>query len=266
MDTSEKISVNLIVADVVQQNGDTAFKDKSRGYYVGRIQAGLEKLAITTYYDDVTLDLFDWKAGWVNAGKYNLLLPPNCFDLKKIYLFKGQCQCNKKGCNDCRKVFGGDFVKVNYKVNYNRFGGSDRATADITEDSWRDPELQRGRQIPYRLYYGNVQNGVLALSENSEHYENVRLIYKGFGGTIGNEPVIPREFREALIDFTLEQFYAWKKSTDRNYRTDWMDINNKLNSADPINPGSWLIAKRVAIRLQSWKRDAINNYQSNYEF
>src|ERR1017187_7065157 len=84
MNSSEKVSMNLILADVLQFVDDAGFwKGFAEGWYLSQVQSSLEKLALTTFFDVRTADR--------KLPKLSLqdTMPKDCFNIREMYAWNG---------------------------------------------------------------------------------------------------------------------------------------------------------------------------------
>ncbi len=250
MNSADFVSMNQILSDVLMMTDDENLrKGITKGYYVSQMQQAIEELAFDTFFDEVTDDIkFDSEF----STRLNLEMPNNVFNIREMYLFNGAC-CTPESS-----------VIVHWKRQFNNSQGGTAFTAKrVTGNrSQRDPIYPTDNTNPEfpssNLYYANVQNGLIMFSSNCQGFTHLRLVYNGTGGAIGDEPIIPRFLRQAVIDFTVEKAYSVLKAKDsRKYRILWGDVAAKLN--DPRN-GTWVNAERRIKSLDTWARDEMKEW------
>tara|TARA_Y100000814_G_scaffold96598_2_gene66904 strand:+ start:12308 stop:13051 length:744 start_codon:yes stop_codon:yes gene_type:complete len=241
MNTGDFISVNNLLADILTFVNDDTMRNHgfNRGYYVSGIQKALEALALETYFDVRTEDKTFPKE------KLATEIPKGAFNIREIYIYNGEL-CKPKS-----------FAIVQWKRLYNNKGKGDKGTAKrLDTRSSRDPFFPLDSTAS-GVYYANIQNGTLMFSSNCKGFDYLRIVYNGMGGAIGDEPIIPRLFREAIVDYVVERCFRALKAKDRAYRPLWSDAYQILN--DPKN-GSWINAERKIKSLNTWQRDTMQEY------
>lgn len=269
MDTSDKISVNLLLADILSFVDDESTRGHgfNKGYYISGIQKAVEELAYDTFFDVQTEDIL-----LKEENKKNLAveMPLNAFNIREMYLFNCCCSSDDNGVCGCCKP--SSSVIVHWKRLYNNRGKGSAYTAkrvDRGRDN-KDPfynsdgDIGTSTSPPNNLYYANVQNGLIMLSSNSTGYTHLRLVYNGTGGAIGDEPVIPRFLRNAIVDYVVERTLRALSAKDRvRWRVLWGDSYARLN--DEKN-GSWIKAERRIKTLDTWKRDTMREYTGRMNY
>ena len=245
MNSNDFLTVNQILSDVLVNVDDEDFKKGfTKGFYVSKIQQCLEELAFDTFYQEITKDLP------FPTTQLTMQLPTNCFNIREIYLFNGDC------CTPQTSVI------VHWKRLYNNSQGGPAYTAKQKENMRRDPYYKPWGWANNAIdkattYFANIQNGLLMFSSNSSHYNHVRLVYNGMGGDVGDSPVIPRFMRQAVIDWVSEKFWRALKAKNPRVRPIWMDYYNILN--DP-KIGSWKRAQDRMKQMDTWEKDSMAQY------
>lgn len=250
MEFAGDVSVNELLADILIQSHDEDLRSGfTKGYYISQIQRAVEDLGYDIFFQTITRDFK------MDKKKLILKMPNGSFNIREIYLFNGDC-CSKDGS-----------VIVHWKRLFNNLPGGTTHTAKRKEnntgqtDPIFDPFIRDFAFIPpTNLYYANIQNGTIMFSSNCADFDNIRLVYNGVGTEdIGDEPVIPRIIREAVIDFVLESIFRAKYAKDRTFRAQWSDAYNKYHN--PVD-GSKIRAERRVKKLGSWKREGLKESQS----
>ena len=139
METADKVSVNLVLADILSFVDDESTRSHgfNRGYYISGIQKGVEELAYDTFFDVVTKDIL-----LLEENKKNLAveMPPNAFNIREMYLFNCTCkdsdtdEDSPHGC--CSPA---NSVIVHWKRLYNNRGKGPDYTA-LRQDRGRDTQ------------------------------------------------------------------------------------------------------------------------------
>ena len=251
MNSNDFLTVNQILADLLINVDDEDFKKGfTKGFYVSKVQQALEELAFDTFYQEMTKDL-DFP-----TEQLNMPLPTNCFNIREIYLFSGEC------CEPSNSVI------VHWKRLYNNSQGGKFYTAKKKQGMNPDPffnttGFSNNTTDASTTYFANIQNGLLMFSSNSASYEKVRLVYNGMGGEIGDEPVIPRFLRQAVIDWSSEQFWRAMKAKNPRLRPIWADIYNVLYDD---RKGSWKRAQDRLKQMDTWEKDSMREYLGRMNF
>ena len=272
MDTADKVSVNLLLADILSFVNDESMREHgfNKGYYISGVQKAVEELGYDTFFDVQTTDLLLKEENKKNLA---VMMPTNCFNIREMYLFKCTCKDGETqedashGC--CSPA---SSVIVHWKRLYNNAGKGDGYTAKRV-DRGRDQrdaffnvdgDVSTLSVPPTNLHYGNVQNGMIMLSINARAFTHLRLVYNGSGGNIGDEPVIPRFLRTAVVDYVTERTLRTLAARDPGrWRLLWSDTFARLT--DDRN-GSWIKAERRIKMLDTWKRDSTREYTGRMNF
>ena len=246
MNTNDFVSLDIILADVLQMCGDESTRINPKGWYVSQVQKALEELSIDTFWNERTVD--------VPLDKVLLQtdIPENMFNPREIYLWSGDC-CSPETS-----------VTVHYKRHHNNkpgVGGT-RHTAHRKDNGVYDPFFSPFRDTPGHapvsgLFYANIQNGVMMFSSNSAQYDMVRFVGNAYGGNIGDAPIIPRFLREAAVDWVVEKYLRARYNRDVQYRVRWMDADSKLNRP---YVGTWAKAKKRVKSMDTWELTSMKEY------
>lgn len=249
--SNDFVSPENILADVLPLVGDLDFrKGLTKGWYISQVQSAIERLALDTYFNVVTGDFVFPK------DKLQDLLPPDCFNIREMYLWSGECctpQCS---------------VIVHYKRLYNNKPGGAGYTALRKEGGSQqsDPFYQPfmlGFSLfngDRNLHYANIQNGLIMFSSNCASWGNYRIVYNGMGGVFGEQPIIPRMLRDVVIDFVIERVYrAMTAREPRLYRVLQQDAYERLFNRQV---GTFWEAQRRVASLDGWMKDAYAEYSN----
>ena len=171
-------------------------------------------------------------------------LPAGAFNIREIYVYDGEI---------CKPTA---FRIVHWKRNYNNKGNGSDATAKRLPTREADFIYPKDSELT-GLLYANVQNGVIMFSSGCKDYSFLRIVYNGMAGAIGDEPVIPRIYRQAIVDYVVERCFRALKVKDRTFRTHWADAYQVLT--DPKN-GTWIKAERRAKSLHTFQGDTLREY------
>lgn len=298
MRSTSFISTEEVVAEAVEALNDADFTHGiGRSYYELIVHRTIEELALSTFFQRVTQDIFNWNS----CGNFTFDLPKNMFNLREIYFFNSSCDKNRGSdccsgscspCNDCvdgtppvvcgdggtagtglgvncasccnEKTCWSDFVTGYWKRQFNRFGESGIKTAERTQFYY---ESNRGYDSTVRhtrgnLVYFGVQNGQICVSDSGKCFKNVRLVANGFGTDNCELPIIPRELRNVCVDSLkvkgCQRLMLLYPEYKQMYQVYSADLNGSGNA-----PGSRLQAERFVKSLNSKQREDYNKYYSN---
>jgi len=248
MNSGDFVSINNLLADILIFVNDETMRNHglNRGYYISGIQKALEALSLETFFDIRTEDKDFPKK------KLAIEMPEGAFNIREIYLYNGEL---------CKPS---SFVNVYWKRLYNNKGDGDKGTAKrLNSRQPSDPFFPHDSAGSTSLYYANIQNGTLMFSSACSSHDYVRIVYNGMGGAIGDEPVLPRMFRQAIVDFVVERCFRALKARDRGFRPMWADAFQVLT--DPKN-GSWIKAERKVKSMHTWQRDTMFEYLGSMNY
>lgn len=244
MDTSEKVSPNDILSRVLVYLDDEGYTHGiTPGFYMDTVMRALESFAINSQMFVVTKDIP------FPTDKLIIDLPKDCFNIRELYLHNGVC---------CEP--GNDSVIVWWKRDYNNSQGGDGYTAMRKEnqvpDPFMNPFLIQGGTNNYKnLYYANAENGLLMFGSKCNSFKYFRIVYNSMGGNIGDEPMIPRLIREAVVDKVTVDAATALCAKDKNKYVPLLQIaKNRLEGQRGGAEGSWDIALRMIRKMGGWKR------------
>jgi hypothetical protein len=240
----ELLPVDYIISDVLVRCDDEATrKGLTKGFYINLVNQALDKLAMTSFYnEEPPMDVpMPTNLRWQ--------LPTNFFNIQQLYAFNGDCCTPTSSTN------------IYFKRNFNNAPNGQGYTALNTANNQGYPD-------PYfwywdynidggdanNLLFANVQNGFLMFSSACVGYSNFRVIYNGFGGVIGDKPMIPRPLREVVIDLVVKE--AFEIMQVRNPKSVYGALidrakDNLYNKAT----GSWWQAQIFVRQSDNWKKN-----------
>lgn len=260
------ISPNEILSDVLKLADDESFKDNSEGYYISLIQQSLQELAFDTFFDERTC-FFD------TPENLQLEMPLGAFNIRGIYLYNGS-ECVFSNAQNV-------YWKRNFFTKGNGFLAKDQGNNnnDIFYQNRRlpsrivgtDPSLRRAGDINSsinRVYYYNVQNGLIMFSSNIRTFAKVAIVFNGTGGDIGEAVFIPQFFREAVKSWVLGNVYMTKMAKSQGpdlnkWQTLWSINDAKLNA--PYT-GIWEKAELRIKSMDSKAREDMKEYVSKLDY
>lgn len=249
MDLSPKsfVTIDQILSDVLKTVGDSDFKLNSKGWYTSQIQQALEELSFDTFFNE-------YNSSYDVPSDLRLELPEGAFNIRQIFLFNGDdCDCTiEKRAN------------VWFKRNFINGEGGRGFVARNTYSNDNDVFHGKGpSKIPSNLHFYSIQNGMIMLSENCLNYKRIMLVYNGVSCNIGDVPVVPIFFRQAVKDWVLVKALEIKASdvAGTNMYSHWAGMLNRVdNSLNKPYDGSWAKAEYRSKQLNHKERQDIKEY------
>lgn len=250
MNSNSFVSANHIIANVAKTVGDDKFRmGFSLGWYRSQIQDALQELAFDTFYETITLD-------YDVPDNLRLEFPPNVFNPKEIYVYNGDGCCTPSNSQI-----------VHWKRQFNNKGKGDGYTSRVKEGGHNQSpfvanlsDWDNDHSIGGTKYFYNIQNGTIMFSSSCRGFRKVRLIVNGMGGAIGEIPVIPRFFEQAIKDWVKERFYEAMIHRDpRLYKPLFESARDQRVN---MRNGTWKDARLRISRMDSLQKDDLNEYIS----
>lgn len=199
------LSVENILANVLEEINEFDYRNVSRGWFIDKIQSALEELS----FDAMFVELFDDYA--FPSDTLKLKLPVNAFNLKEVYVYNGGLGQPSSG-----------FDKVWWKRNVRRIFDGDYSARMKPEN---DPIYgdKPATDVENRLYC-NCVNGIIDFSISCSSYGFVRIVYNGTYAPFAEVPFIPPMFKQYVHSFLVERYYRVMKGRDyRTYGVMWKD-------------------------------------------
>ena len=249
MNAHDFITVNNTLYDVLWQCEDEGYIKRSRGWYVSQVRRALEELAFDTFFDEQVRD-YD-----LDGTKLALEMPEGAFNIHDIFLFNASC-CSP--ATSVRVYWKRNMTNRGYGSNYTARHQGDGSLAGSVNNHLEDDPYFNKTMLSGSEYYANIQNGIIMFSSNSASYSRVRLVFNGIGSDIGDAPIIPRFFREAVVAFVVEKYYYWyrvKNKDEKASRLLWTDAYGKLQV-------HWEKAENRIKMMDKWERDSMEEYFS----
>jgi len=238
------VSIENILSDVLLEVEDEDHKLFTPGYYVHLIQSALTELSLDSFF--LTL----WKDFDFPSDTLSITMPEGAFNIRQVFVF------------DSENCAVGDMREVHYKRLYQTKGANYGYTAKNKDgnDDYFMVDYSRSESI---LFF-SLQNGKVLFSSSCADYSKVRLVYNGVQTNIGDVPIIPLPFRQAIIDWVVEKvFRRLKPQNSRKYRPLWSDVYNTLYA--PFT-GTWDRAIRRAKDLDSKVKEDYFEYFSKMNY
>ena len=256
------VTPDQILADVLKVVNDSGHKTNTKGWYISQMQQALEELSFDTFFD-VRYDTFDV------PENLRLEMPKGSFNLRRVHLLSGDACTIENSVPVYRKR---DFINGKsgngyaaddhwdnshdpfHKKRSTRHSNNRSATNNI-----RSTEFSTYNQ----LYYFSIQNGLLMLSESCRRFPKIMLEFNGVMTDIGDQPVIPQFFRQAVKDWVIVKALGEKMTEtigtiDYNH---WAGMYNRYNeSLNRPYEGSWAKAEYRAKQLNAKDRRDYKEY------
>lgn len=256
---SEVVSVDMVVRDILIRVDDEHLrKGLTKGYYVSLVNKALERLAITTFYNqEPVLDV-------PMPANFRWQLPDNFFNIQELYAWNGDCCDVKTSANIYWKR---NFNNAPNGKGYTALNKGYQQSADTFfygpfpggEGVMSFPQNTVNGVNGDNLLYANVQNGWLMFSSACQGYSNFRIIYNGYGGVIGNKPAVPRPLRKVVTDLCV--LSAFRTLMVRFPKSGYGgSINDCKDELYNKSTGSWWEAQIFVRQADTW----INNMRELY--
>jgi len=243
--SADSVSFNDILSELLKACDDEELrKGHTLGWHKSGIQRAVEALAFESYYDDITVFVD------INTTCMTAEMPVNLFNIKQIYAFNGECVPASS-------------VKVYWKRLFNnKNGNGTNYTADRREfNASVDPYFPMS-WVSTNVFYANEQNGVIMLSSNLNAYSKLKIIGNGAGGIIGDDPVIPRVFRNVIWKWAALRFFRTEMAKGNTVAAAMYKVyDNELYGASRGRNSEWDNAVNHVKRMSTWKRESANLYQ-----
>ncbi len=235
-------SIGFIVNDSDYKKGIPS------GYYRSLIQQAMEEMSLDSLFHEVTKDYP------IDPIKLQVDKPENSFNIREIYLFNGDC------CTPTSSQI------VHYKRLFNNGTGGTAYTAKRKENDNIDPFFKPYYNsmpgVPSNLYWASEKETLIELSSNCASWQWIRFVFNGFNVAVGDEPIIPRDFRSAITDYVKVKILEIYKVRDLSYRTLWADSKLDLEGDGRRRRGSWKKACDRVKMMSTWKREEYREYFS----
>jgi hypothetical protein len=233
--SSDFLTTNDILADVLVFCNDEGYTSGlTPGWYQRRVQVALEELAMDTFFD---ASLFKDCEMPTNLRAQ---LPPGLFSLKDIFAYSGAL---------------GDPVVINpimYKDNMVVADGSLNYTAKRKE-TMSQHEFYESPTSTSGVLYASRQGNQINFSASCVGYPYYRITYTGFGSAIESIPIVPRMFRQAVIDHVTVNATRALMAKDRAKQTIYTAAALSLSK-------TWPDAEFRAQKMDPHTRDSFGEY------
>lgn len=243
---SELVSVDTLLAQIlVDTNDENLSNGFTRGWYISRMQEGLEEFSIDTLFSTQTHEILNWYNGVLEVD-----YPSGCISIKQIHLFNGDC-CTIDNS-----------VEVVWKKIYNTSGKTSGHTSRIKESGTNQNSIYQDFFKHTSVYYATLHDNVISLSPDCQSYDNIQIIYAGVKTGYGSSPIIPVFLRKFLRDYVVERYYFAAMARDRSLSYMWEVADLKLNGNGRHKKGSLKEAKLHISTMQPFERDHYLTYRN----
>ncbi len=260
MDFSRKdfVTHNEILSDVLRSVRDERYLFETPGWYISQMQQCLEELSFDSLFDEKT-QAFDL------PENLNLPMPEGCFNIIEIFLFRGDDLCSIESSANVwhkRNFFkkGTGYLARNKPGSRDPFYGHCFNINRKSEGEGRGGNFRRiGNE---NTYYYNIENGVIMFSDACKSFPKVAIKYNGTGCPIGDAPVIPLFFRQAVKDWTCEIALRNRIIDNPQIKSTWQIYDRNLNLHENFGmyKGSYYKAKRRIADMGSHERECLKEY------
>ena len=260
MDYSSLVTINDIMANVKMFVGDEDSKTFSEGWYKDQAQQALTELSL-----DAVFHIIDKEVDFPYEN-LSMAIPNGCFNLREAYGYNVDSNGNISNQHE-----------IHWKRNYRPIRNDKGYTARELASSKRgDAEAQdfsvtEGTDIynpdkiinETNVYYFNSENGNIFFSSTCKTFDKVRIVYNGTLTSIGETPVVPEIFRQAVQGWMVESCLRVLVARDRKrHQPLWAIADNRLNKRN----GLWEVAQRRAKKLDFKKLRDILKYQTRMNY
>jgi hypothetical protein len=243
---------------------DKDMKKIEPGRYQSLIQTALTELSFDTFFNKKRFD-------YPVPQDLRIELPAGTFSVAEVYAYNGPCDKPQ------------NVQKLWYKQGYFTRGGDtffakNRGAAETqdpfypsggplirdqnTQDLYRRPSV-----VNNTLFYA-VENGILMVSSSTLRFENIHILSHGSICPIGEVPLIPPLFRQAVEDFAVEAATRELLASDPRLYTMYADMNRIYTRRLDLYGynGSWHLAKQRAKSMSKGQRDDWAEYYSRWSW
>jgi hypothetical protein len=258
------LSVDNVRASIVSFCIDSEMKKISEGKYNSFIQRGLQELSFDTFFNKKRFDL-------VVPNDLHIPLPPNTFSVDQVYAYNGtECDISNAATVYHKQNYytrGNGFFAKNRGINHNDpFYNSGSGSGLLQIDPNNSSTIIREPSIADGLLYYNVENGMLMISSAVRaNYEKLHVVAYGSTCPLGEIPLIPPLFQEAIEDYACESACRQLIGEEPNtYVGLWKIYSGRLDYRG-FN-GSWYKAKQRVRSMSTGERNDFNEYLSRWSW
>ena len=245
------------MADVLSFVDDVNFRTRSEGWYESQAQQALEELSYDTKF------LTKYKPVPIPEN-LKIAIPKGMFNPQNLYVFNGdECTIHNR-------------QNVWLKRNFINSGDGNSFVARNTGNNHNDPFYQRNRMNHpgmhanrSDIHFYNIVDGTIMLSPSCRNFQNLMIVANAVSCEIGDAPIIPGEFRQAVKEWIIIQAlpHKMRESVGTADYGHWASMLQKTDVKlnDPYE-GSWIKAERRAKKLDDKYRDDLKEYLSKLNY
>lgn len=257
MEMFDNVDPNFIIRQCCTLVGDPEFKTGlTKGWYMTQLRMGLDELSWEAPFKTLTTDFTIKTDGDIDPLKLHMEMPRGIYNVMQMYVWSGDC------CEPSNSM------PVYWKRQYNNAPGGTAYTSqrkDNNNGGALDPFIPNfggtNVVVPYSLYYYNIQDGMLMVSASCAGFGNLRIVYSGTNGDIGDCVVIPRYFAKFLTDWLKWHYYQAMNA--RNPRVGFMSLVQEAYShIYDARMGSWWLASNRASKMSPKERADVAMYNA----
>lgn len=258
---NDYLSIDNIVGSVVQNLDDESTNKIHKGRYVSFVQKALQELSFDTFFNRKRMD-------FIMPHDLRIELPAGTFSVAEVYAYNGD-ECNIK---NAQKLW----YKENYFTRGNGFFAKNRGSQETKDPYYpsdgsfvRDIEtnslVRRAGEIAKESLYYSVENGILMISSAALRWQKLHVVASGSICPIGEVPMVPPFFEEAVIDFACEA--ACRQLMPRLPQI-YVGLHQIYDARLGRNNygGSWYQANKRIKRMSKGQRNDWNEYYSRWSW
>jgi len=241
------ITANEILADVITETEDYDYRLFSKGWYLSQMQQCLEELSFDTFIKTVyTDDAFP-------SASLAYSLPENTFNVKNIFVYNGALGVPT------------DSQRVLWKRGGYTTGPDSSFFAENKAGQDEDPYIAHLSQTSEDdALWASIDNGVIYFSNAAATYSYIHLRTNGTLTAIGDAPLIPQFFRQAVKLWVVLEFYRrMRKRNPRMYGSLFNATHDELYA--PFR-GKWDEALARSRTLDTKARNDLKEYLSKMNY
>lgn len=221
------LTVDDILADVLLECGDEDYRKRTKGWYIAQIKHALQELEFDTKFNEQFHDE-------IIPSNLRVPTPEGSFSMVGVWGYTGG-EFNPSYARRIHRKIGA----------YSNGGGDGYAANNVM--GMVDDQVANDTVGSVKYFY-SVQNGALILSDECVVFTKVRMTYKGFTKSIMNVAVIPPMIREAVVGYTVVNFFKSVLDEDpRRYSATY--DRKKSDLYYPPMRSVWDNAKRRITRM-----------------
>jgi len=241
------ITANEILADVITETEDYDYREFSKGWYISQIQQCLDELSFDTFIKTVYTDAI------FPATTLSYELPANTFNVKGIWVYNGTLGVPTQS------------QRVMWKRGAYTGGSNKSFIAENKAGQDEDLYIRTLSQTSEDdILWASIDNGVIYFSQAAASYGFIHIRCNGTLTAIGDAPIIPQFFRQAVkLWVTLEFYRRMRKRNPRAYSSLFASVYNELYA--PFI-GKWDEAISRSRSLDSKARNDLKEYLSKMNY